>query len=871
MPWSLVVVTWRLLAVWQNNIHIKKNKMAEHNDKSLLTHMAYDFKKGDEFVMIEMAQDYCAHIDWDDDQSLKTLIDDCHNELADILSHFDKSTMEMDGLSLLLAENDRHIQLAILHALRMYLVSADSTFKALAKRGVQLDKLSSVPEKMVEYQADKAMLNMDSTLDFNAKIDKAIELEQQMNDFRNVIFSHIVTSEWKSGEDVRAFQEVLAASSVDLVTSELMVSALTISCMNFFDHLKFGLLLSMATQEPSLHLRARAMVGVLLCAVRVPQYYVPEIRQQIKDTLKASPASLKHLVALCKVFLCAVDNKKANKYFHDRMLDQMEQMVSRIAHDGSDGYDPEYMDRVLNSEEDNESGMSESVVDDMMEMLRSGSDFYFDQFKSEKSYGFFHSMCNWFEPFSFDSVPFLALLKFVGKENEERLKLFFKGLTMCDNDRYSLALVLAKSNTRKHVIDTLVPQEVLDDYKKQHEEDEITEDDFQWDDKYPEDNMRVLVNYVQCLLRFFKLSPMRNSCFNPFGEDGSYYDNIPFLSDVFKDSFYDKARLSVARYCVKKGQLNYVVNLLGDNYPDTIECHYMLAAAYNFMKEAKSYVVLPHVDRLLQDDPANMIFVGLAVQIYEYMGLFDKSIDCLKVFLDKNEDEEKLLWGKRLLADALMRTEDYKGASKLYYELWYKNSEDGWNLVRLVKSILYHKSCSKEDLVKCGEMLAKFIKEDEERARADLDFSKLDPANPVKSLANLFTMVSKVKKTDNELSCQLNVLMGMIAAAYGRYDVSRKAFTTAYESKCGVDDKKCKVLGLRLVDDKQKEWLEARGISESFVMLAVTSAMSKFDAFVKSTKEMLNGLKDSDSSANANMDGIDDEEHSSDSSSDTDD
>lgn len=845
--------------------------MAEHNDKSLLTQMAYDFKKGDEFVVIEMAQDYCAHIDWDDNQSLKTLFEGCHQELANMLKHFDKSTKEVDESSLLLEENDRHIQHSLLHALHAYLIHSDSTFKALAKRGAQLDKLSSVPEIMVDYQADKAMLDVDSSLDFNAKVDKAIELEQRMNDFRNVVFSHIVTSEWKSGEDVRAFQKVLAASSVDLVTSELMVSALTISCMNFFDHLKFGLLLSMATQEPSLYLRARAMVGVLLCALRVPQYYVPGIRQQIKNTLKANPTSIKHLVALCKVFLCAVDNKKANKYFHDCMLDQMEQMASRIAHDGSDGYDPEYMDRVLNSEEDKESGMSESVVDDMMEMLRSGSDFYFDQFKSEKSYGFFHSMCNWFEPFSFDSIPFLSLLKFVGKENEERLRLFFKGLTMCDNDRYSLALVLAKSNNRKHVIDTLVPQEVLDDYKKQHEGDEITDDDFQWDDKYPEDNMRTLVNYVQCLLRFFKLSPMRNSCFNPFGEDSSYYDNIPFLSDVFKDPFFDKARLSVARYCVKKGHLNYVVNLLGDNCPDTIECHYMLAAAYNFKKEAKSYIVLPHVDRLLQADPANMIFVGLAVQIYEYMGLYDKSVSCLKVFLDKNEDEEKLLWGKQLLADALMHTEDYKGASKLYYELWYKKSEDGWNLVRLIKSVMYDKSSSRESLAQCAEMLAKFIKEDEKRQRADLDFSKLDPANPVKSLANLFTMVSKVKKTDNELSSQLNVLMGMISAAYGRYDVSRKAFSTAYEAKCGVNDKKCKVLGLRLLDDKQKEWLEARGISYTFVLLAVTSAMSKFDAFVKDTKAFLTGLKNSDSSDDANMDGIDDEDDSSDSSSNTDD
>ena len=135
----------------------------------------------------------------------------------------------------------------------LLMLSNDSTLSALRNRGKKLGNLSDLKEKLVSALADVAMLSLDEGGSKKKKIDQMIETQKRLNELRNVIFSYITSSPMWDEDEAKEYQELLHSRAVDSVTAQLMVSAITLSCLYFFDRKKFNFLFKRPQKAHLLH------------------------------------------------------------------------------------------------------------------------------------------------------------------------------------------------------------------------------------------------------------------------------------------------------------------------------------------------------------------------------------------------------------------------------------------------------------------------------------------------------------------------------------------------------------------------------------------------------------------------------------------
>ena len=82
------------------------------------------------------------------------------------------------------------------------MLSHDATLSALHNRGKALSGLDDLKEKLVSALADVAMLSLDKGSS-TKKIDKMIEVQNRLNELRNVIFSYITSSPMWDKDDAK--------------------------------------------------------------------------------------------------------------------------------------------------------------------------------------------------------------------------------------------------------------------------------------------------------------------------------------------------------------------------------------------------------------------------------------------------------------------------------------------------------------------------------------------------------------------------------------------------------------------------------------------------------------------------------------------
>lgn len=817
-------------------------KNGKVDDESVLEYLVYTMDTENTSDHIDEFASHLVDIEKYSSQEMEDFFSGIKKRFHSIRNQYQAGKLDSKEIAQKVKSVDMLAQDKLLDGLLCYLTSSDSTYKALYERGKQLEDLDEIPATMAGFQADKAMVQLDASLDYKAKLEKYLEIEKQVDAYRNIIFSHLVTTQWNK-ETISKYQRLIASPTVDTTTRALMLSALTISCSTVFDIKKFSALLALAICETSVTLKVRALVGVVICTIRVPLFYEKRVLEKLKEAQSEDSSFIKHILVVSKMLLRVLDTREASKAMHEHMINELQGMATRIV--GQDQENDE-----LSDDEEND----DSAIDGILEMVKGGSDFYYDQFKKAKKFAFFHSMYNWFVPFYVGSTTCLKMQKSLSEDYGFRLECFMDNISMCDNDRYSLLLAFGEEDGIVQSILKNAPQELLDIYrKKQARKNGDDEYYIEWDEANPDSYMLPMAYYVQDIVRFYKLAPMRSSFFNPFDVQDTDYVFTPLLAPVYADKSFDKARLSMARYCVKRNELDYVEELLGDDYPDTIECHYMLAAMYCSFGERNTAPAIPHVERLLQAAPDNKVFVELAVEVYNYDQCYDKSIECLEKFLQCVDNKEEQDRAKKLLAHTYVLQNAYENASKLYYELWYNNSEDGWYLVHLVESLIYAQTCTEETLSKSLNMLHEFIKNIEEQSNKNIDFSKLNDKDPVKVMANLFQMMTNVKKQDHDLESRLHVLQGMILMALGEREDALKSFYTGYEVLVGFKkiSKLDKPIRKDIFSEEDKAWLVAKGFCMEELSLINDLAAIQFFDFVSDIHREMKAIDESDAQSGA--------------------
>lgn len=691
------------------------------------------------------------------------------------------------------------------------MLSHDATLSALHNRGKALSGLDDLKEKLVSALADVAMLSLDKESS-TKKIDKMIEVQNRLNELRNVIFSYITSSPMWDKDDAKEYQELLNSTAVDSVTAQLMVSAITLSCLYFFDRKKFQLLFKLAKESKDMQVRVRAWVGWVLCTSQIPGFMEEECTKDI-ESLKNDEEGKKKLLLISKILLRSQD-----------MLEDSDTLMKNMFHNVADKMNSGELEdlpgdgstRFAFIQQDDETIIGDSL-DETVGLLDEGADIYFSQFRETKKQGFFHSMYNWFMPFYFESPLYLSISKRAG-EKANNLHLLLENGTTCDSDRYSLLLLLEKEKgSFEETLDSMAPDEMTAEYLKMAAEIDEAEMDEETRKKLDARKFNTqVIYYIQDFSRFFNLAPMRKAYDNSIKKDADDELYTPLELNVFADPAFDDLRYKMARYCFKRNYKNFIFNLMGDHYPDTVESHYLLAWAA-VKSKAKENVVLayPHIDYLMKNEPGQFQLVEMAVDFYEKVACYEnvsayqKAVDCLTHLMEiKKDDEKALRWCKKRLAKLYVLMERYEDAVKLLYEITYLEPDNLSAVAELAEALLYMDGDDKKNLEKIENIL-KSGKEKLMNQRRD-NF-KLDsfPDNPKEGMATFFSAMAACLDMDFMVDFELYKVDGMLWWARDDRQKAMKSWQRAYEasSMAHQDD--------QFFDEKQGKWLSAHGINEN--------------------------------------------------------
>ena len=695
-----------------------------------------------------------------------------------------------------------------------FLLSKDPTLKALHTRAEKLGGLGKLKEKLVSALADVAMLSLNEGRTEEQKIDEMIEAQKRLNELRNVIFSYVASSHMWTSELTQEYEKLLNSTAVDSVTAQLMVSAITLSCLYLFDRKKFQFLFELSQESTDLYVRARAWVGWLLCTSQIPGFMVEECAKDI-ESLKDDEEGKQQLLLICKLLLRSQDMEGDSEAMMNSMLHEMADNIGHIENDDfSDSEGQTQFSFVQKNDDEMEEG---NPLDETVGMLDEGADIYFQQFKGTKKQGFFHSMYNWFMPFYFESPLYLSVLKKAG-DMERNLHLLLQNGTTCDSDRYSLLLMLEKEKESfKDALASLAPDglseeclKILDDAEKG----KLSEEERKKIEQRKYRN--ALVYYIQDLSRFFNLAPMRKAYDNSIKVDSEDQEYTPLIMPVFKDRAFDDLHYKLAKYCFRRKYIDLIFSLLGDHYPETMENHYMLAwAAVNSETDSNFVLAYPHIDFLMKEAPEQFQLVELAVDFYEKAGFPEKAVDCLKHLMEiKKDDEKAVRWGKKQLAKAYVMLEQYDDAVKLLYEITYLEPDNLTAVGELAEVLLYKDGDGKENLCKVQEKVNSALDRLREQRLENLNMDHF-PDNPKEGMAAFFSAIAAAMDMDYLVDFELHKLNGMLYWARGDRGRAMKAWRSAYETSIMAHHED------QFFDEKQQKWLAAHGVNNNMCIYLV--------------------------------------------------
>lgn len=330
---------------------------------------------------------------------------------------------------------------------------------------------------------------------------------------------------WLSGSlsstDETLLSDYVASTDENSEGRLLVISALTLSTMRFFDIAKYRILLD-ASLSMDVAMRVRALTGVVFVTMshadRLVLYPEIEARLQLMSDVKGFRTELEMLQTQ---LLLSLETKRIERNLREEILPQMMKNIENLRIDKSLGienikeklseadFNPEWGD-------DNSAAKLEKSMHEFMELQQRGADMYMSSFKMLKQrFPFFRVVSNWFWPFTLNHPD----INEQTREND-MLKILLRGAGLCDSDKFSFCLVIqsmpdASKSTIATTLKNNMPEEMqqLIDSGKSTQEISFKQ------------QMR---SYVQGFYRFCNLFIHHKDFVNPFSNNIFIFDYYPF-------------------------------------------------------------------------------------------------------------------------------------------------------------------------------------------------------------------------------------------------------------------------------------------------------------------------------------------------------
>ncbi|MGN0285632.1 MAG: tetratricopeptide repeat protein [Segatella copri] len=590
--------------------------------------------------------------------------------------------------------------------IEMDIRSDQGIFKDLKKQGEAID-IKEVKPTLEKFVSREAMLFLNHDLSKEEQDQASARLYQEWEEYREKIFDRFVSSGYWNNEERAVVKDTILSPTVDSLTSQLLVSAITLSAATVFDMGKFTLLYDIYRLADDDEVKVRALLGWLLVSTNCGSYeQQPDFRsfaEQLTEDCKNDPDLLAEIIKAQKMLAVTVfSEQKSIDYTNDIMASLSKRFLDDLRDKVADLLEADEDMRNIFGIEDDEETLEESPIrsDDtntdedripnldadiesplsMDEMMDKGIDILLPQFKMLRDQTeFFTHLYNWFMPFYLKNPHITEALGFVD-EKRKFCKAFCSTARSCPADAYSLAnLIVSHSNEiPENIVDCYDDPEDEEDGSESADEEEIVKEFF----NEPEEHRakRIRINYIRNLMRFSKFYTAKDEIFNIFDElDDDKPAYAVLAGPLFQDEFFDKYRMAIARFSFRR-EFPDLVEVMLEGVPcDTLEMHFM--KGWVCMQKGDNHslrMAVDHFKKMLKIKPdMKQVYLQLGtcyrnlIQVDEYLDNFDKLMEFKDSF-----SEEELFELKLDKLKFIVMNNRFEEAMPLAYELDYTHPEN---------------------------------------------------------------------------------------------------------------------------------------------------------------------------------------------------
>ncbi len=741
----------------------------------------------------------------------------------------------------------------LLEDIEMDIRSDQGVFKDLKKQGEAID-IKEVKPTLEKFVSREAMLFLNHDLSKEEQDQASARLYQEWEEYREKIFGRFVSSGHWTDEECAAVKDTILSPTVDSLTSQLLVSAITLSAATVFDMGKFTLLYDIYRQTDDDEVKVRALLGWLLVSMNssyCEQH--PDFRsfaEQLTEDCKNDQDLLADIIKAQKMLAVTVfSEQKSIDYTNDIMSSLSKRFLGDLKNKVADLLDAdEDMRNLFEIDEDEETSEEESPIRSvdintdedgvdnlnvgvdsplsMDEMMDKGIDILLPQFKMLRDQtDFFTHLYNWFMPFYLKNPHVTEALGFVD-EKRKFCKAFCSTARSCPADAYSLAnLIISHPNEiPENIVDCYDDPEDEGDGSEPADEEEIVNEFF----KEPGEHRakRIRINYIRNLLRFSKFYKGKDELFTILDElDDDKPAYAVLAGPLFQDEFFDKYRMAIARYSFRR-EFPDMVEVMLEGVPcDTLEMHFM--KGWGCMQKEDDHslrMAVSHFKEMLKMQPdMKQVYLQLGIcyrnliQMDEYLENFDKLMEFKDSF-----SEEELFELKLDKLKFIVMNNRFEEAMPLAYELDYTHPENqmaGALLTQLLIKI--GGEHAEENFQKAHQRLDEYFAEANELFGS---FEKMkkegkDTKNMMMQAMDLFF---KMMKNDKAAEAYNNYSLGLLALIEHQPKKALEPFFRAYAYYVEKDEN---VFFEALKEDYK--WLKNYGCSYTDLMIIYNQVVAE--------------------------------------------
>lgn len=308
----------------------------------------------------------------------------------------------------------------------------------------------------------------------------------------------------------------------------LVVSALTISLLHYFDQNKFLLLIEFTEQREE-QVRQRALAGLMFALLQYDQrlQFYPELLERLRGlSLDESIGPDVELILL--QLLMARETEKITKEFEQEVLPEMKKMMPQIEDklqlgtkeedDDMEGKNPGWKDMV-----EEVPGLFEKL-EKFSKMQMEGGDVFMSTFQMLKRFEFFNTMSNWFLPFFLDQPDIRSAFSEKEEINLRLLESLEKAFYICNSDKYSFALNFQAIPLQQRTMIVTNFEAEFNQMQELASEEQILDQSLTANAIY--------IQYIQDLYRFYKLYQNRLE-FQDIFKSPIHFRNLAFYQKYF--------------------------------------------------------------------------------------------------------------------------------------------------------------------------------------------------------------------------------------------------------------------------------------------------------------------------------------------------